>query len=320
MTHTHRALMTIAGLACAGIAQAQSSVTVSGYLDIGVYRDTAGVTNVGSIQRSNLAFSGSEDLGGGLAATFKLSHRFDLDTGASEGVGSKPFWHGESTVGLKGGFGTLRFGRSLDAMYSQDWNFDPWYYFDRVASPAWDLWHYNFPSDPLANSGGPDYGRLNNGIFYDSPTFGGFSAHLSYSPEKRDGDERRPVGVSLNYAQGPVAAMVAHEKNSAGNTDTFVGLKGTLSNVSLMGAYDISKAGSSTAKALTLGAQLSSGAFTYNLGWGRVKVDGNQAERVIGAAALYAVSKRTTVYVDVADKQFPDDSHVVYGVGLSHSF
>src|SRR5438034_1181326 len=81
------------------------------------------------------------------------------------------------------------------------------------------------------NNGTADYGRLNNGIFYDSPTLSGFGVHLSTSPELRTGDLNRPVGVSLTYNQSPFAAMLAHEKNSAGNTDTFVGLKGTLSGV-----------------------------------------------------------------------------------------
>jgi len=105
-------------------AFAQSSVTMSGYLDAGVYRDSAGTWNVGQIQRSNIAFSGVEDLGNGLAATFMLSHRFETDTGENESS-NKPYFHGESTVGLKGGFGRIRLGRALDAMYGQDWQFDP---------------------------------------------------------------------------------------------------------------------------------------------------------------------------------------------------
>jgi predicted porin len=303
-----------------GTSLAQSNVNVSGHIDVGVYRDTSSNWRVGSIQRSNIAFSGSEDLGGGMSATFKLSHRFAPDTGAAEGTPGKPFWHGESTLGLKGNFGQLRVGRALDAMYSNDWAFDPWYYFDSVASPAWDLWHYNFPSDPVANGGSADYGRMNNGVYYDSPTFNGISVHISTSPQKREGDANRPFGVSLNYSKGSVAAMLAHEKNSAGNTDTFLGLKGSVAGVTLMGAYDVSKAGASTAKATTLGAQYGLGAFTLNAGWGKVVVDGVKAQQTIGLGALYPLSKRTTVYVDLAEKRFPARSAVVYGAGMSHSF
>ena len=92
-------------------AVAQSNIEISGHLDAGVYRSTAGEWNLGTIQRSHLQFAGSRDLGDGLTATFRLRHRLDVDTGASEGSPTKPYWHGESTVGLKGGFGAIRLGR-----------------------------------------------------------------------------------------------------------------------------------------------------------------------------------------------------------------
>ena len=306
-------------LASAGAA-AQSNVSISGMIDIGIYRDTSSKTNVGSIQRSNIAFSGSEDLGGGLKATFKLSHRFDPDTGLPEGSPNKPFWHGESTVGLKGAFGALRLGRALDAIYANDWNYDPWWNFNRVASPAWDLWHYNYPSDPRANNGSPDYGRLNNGIFYDSPNLGGLALHLSTSPEKRPGDRRRPAAGSLTFEQGPVAAMLGYGKNSGGQVDKFGALRWTLSDLALMGAYNVSDDGASRAKTATLGAQYTLGAFTLNAGWGQVDVDDVKAERVTAGGVVYALSKRTSVYADVASKRFPGDTKTVYGAGIAHSF
>jgi predicted porin len=289
-------------------------------IDIGVYRDTSSRWNVGSIQRSNVAFSGSEDLGDGLRATFKLSHRFDPDVGQPEGAPNKPFWHGESTVGLKGAFGAIRLGRALDAIYANDWNYDPWWNFNRVASPAWDLWHYNYPSDPRANNGNADYGRLNNGIFYDSPSFGGLGVHLSTSPEKRPGDLRRPVAGSLTFEQGPIAAMLGYGKNSAGQTDAFAAVRGSIGALALMGAYNISEDGPSEAKATTLGAQYTLGQLTLNAGWGQVDVDGVKAERMAAAGAVYALSKRTSVYADLARKRFPTQGRTLYGAGVAHSF
>jgi predicted porin len=300
-------------------AFAQDGVTISGFLDIGVYHDTAGTTQMGNIQRSNLAFSGGEDLGGGNSLFFKLSTRMEMDTGATEN-GSRPFWHDEATVGLKGALGSLKFGRALDATYSNDWNFDPWYYFDRVASPAWDLWHYNYPSDPKANGGSAEYGRIDNGIYYTSPTVSGFTVSLSGSPEKRTGDKASSTAGTLMYSANGVSAMLSRGRNSAGNTDTFVGLKGKLMDVSVMGAWNESKAGASVAKAFSLGAQYTVDKFTYNLGWGKVDVDGEKAESVTGAMAGYALSKRTMVYLDLAHKSFPTQSRTVYGLGMSHSF
>lgn len=168
-------------------ALAQSSnVSISGLIDGGIYRSFDGTAQAGTIQRSNLAIAGWEDLGGGLKATFRLSTRFDIDTGTMEDAGSKPFWHDESTVGLQGSFGHLRLGRALSAMWSQDWKFDPWANFNRISSPAWHQWHALTPTDRYSNNGTAEYGRMANGIFYDSPTIAGFTLRLSASPERTE--------------------------------------------------------------------------------------------------------------------------------------
>ena len=301
-------------------ASAQSTVKISGYLDIGMYRDShSGVTQVGNIQRSNLAFSGTEDLGGGLSTFFNLSTRFEMDTGATE-AGGRPFWHGESTVGMKGDFGSIKMGRALDAMYSNDWNFDPWYYFDRVASPAWDLWHFLYPSDPKANSGSADYGRLDNGVFYVSPTYAGFTLSASATPERRTGDVGRGKSYSLNYSANGNAAMLSQGKNSANAEDTFVGLKTTVAGVAVMGAWDYSKSGTDRARSVTLGAQYNYEKFTYNLGWGKVDYNGTKYQSMFSGMVGYALSKRTSVYVDLARKNFASYDTTVYGGGISHSF
>ena len=300
-----------------GAAQAQSNVAISGSLDMGVFRDIADRWNAGTIQRSHLQFAGTEDLGDGLAATFKLRTRFDLDTGTIEGNGSKPFWHGESTVGLKGGFGALRLGRALDAIQSQDWAFDAWENYDRITSPAWDLWHWNYSADP--HGGGS--GRVANAIFYDSPAFANTALHVSYSPETVPGDETKTRAVSLVFNNGSVSALAGAAKNSAGESESSLGLRGSVSAFTLMGMYNVSRSGGSKAKTTTLGATYDIGLTTLRAGWGQVDVDGIKEERMASLGASYALSKRTSVYADAASKRFPDvGSKSAYGVGITHGF
>jgi predicted porin len=283
--------------------------------------------NVGTIQRSNLAFGGSEDLGGGLAATFKLSTRLDLDTGTPEGVGKKPFWQGESTVGLKNGFGAVRLGRALDVVYANDWAYDPWYNFNRIASPAWQFWHYNYASDRTSNTGSAEYGRLANGVFYDSPSFSGLAAHLSGAFENSNpapgSGAGNNLGASLNYDQGPISAMLAHSKNSSGDKVTFVGGKYTIGSLQVMGAYDTSTfaaAVESKAKVFTLGAIYGFGPTSLKLGWGRLDLDGAKTS-FVGLGADYALSKRTTLYASAGHNDPKGGSSAsAYGVGISHSF
>lgn len=312
------ALLIVLGQVAAGAA-AESGVKISGMLDIGIYRDTNKDWQVGPIQRSNVMLSGQHELGDGLTATFALSHRFDTGTGANESD-TKPIWHGESTVGLKGAFGSVQAGRRLDAIYANDWNYDPWGNFDRIASPAWDLWHYNFPSDPKGNKGTAEYGRLNHGIFYDSPSFGGVTVHLSGSPQTDDTDNNKPYAGAVQYQSELISGMLAHGKNSAGNTDTFLAVNGKVAGVSLMGAYDESKAGASKAKSSTIGAAYTMNLLTLRGGAGQVDLDGVKAEKMVGLGANYNAYKDTNVYADLARKKFTDRSATTYGLGVSYSF
>jgi predicted porin len=307
------------------LAHAQSNVGITGTLDIGAYRGFDKTNHIGPISRSNLTFSGSEDLGGGLAATFRLSTRFDPNTGGAED-GIKPFWHGESTVGLKGAFGAIRLGRAMEAVNANDWPFDPWGNFDRIASPAWQFWHYNYAVDRTSNGGQPEYARLSNGIFYDSPKLAGLSVSLSGSPQKSStstGNQEKSLQGSLKYAQGPVAVTVSHGKNGSGDKDLFAGANVAFGAFAIMGAYDRSEfkaAVPSVAYARTIGATYQWNSFLLQAGYGRLSVDGTKRS-FIGLGSQYALSKRTYVYVDYGNNRPEDDPHTrAYGVGINHSF
>ena len=307
---------------------AQSQVSIGGLIDTGVYRGFDGVNQMGTIQRSNLAISGREDLGGGLQATFRLSTRFDMDTGQREGAGSKPFWYDESTVGLQGGFGHVRMGRALSAMWSQDWKFDPWGNFNRIASPAWYQWHYLTPTDRYSNSGSAEYGRMANGIFYDSPTMGGFTLHLSASPERTEVPvtlrrEGRGYSASLNYDSDSLSGMLAFERNSSGDKDTFAAAKYRFGPAAVMAAWDYSRVAlnTNTAKAITLGATYQLGATTLKAGYGRQRMQ-EQTNHFYSLGADYALSKRTTLYASLGRKsyEYGADSGTSFGVGMAHAF
>lgn len=311
-------------LAAAVPAWAQSSVSINGLLDAGVYRGFDGVNQLGTIQRSNVAISGFEDLGGGLKAVFRLSTRLELDKGETEGAGVKPFWHDESTVGLQGSFGTVRMGRALTAMWAQDWKFDPWGNFNRIASPAWYQWHALTPSDPFGNNGTAEYGRINNGIFYDSPKIAGFTLRLSASPERQRelGATERPYSAVLEYEQQAVAAMAAYERNSVGDKNSFLAGKYTFGNAALMLAHDDSRSAGNLAKsrATTLGGTYRMGATTLKAGYGHQRLN-QDTNRFVSLGADYALSKRTTLYASLGNKR---DAHVesrtAFGVGMSHAF
>ena len=111
----------------AGVASAATSVTLYGVVDAG-YEDWHGKGDQGSGTAVNTAadrkfeqggltegnsrfgIKGQEDLGNGLAAIFKLEGEISAD------VGTANLFNKESTVGLKGNFGEVKFGRAKSQM------------------------------------------------------------------------------------------------------------------------------------------------------------------------------------------------------------
>src|SRR5437868_4608484 len=104
--------MAAAAALVAGSTWAQSSVTVFGFVEAQVGRQTqqAPGTQMFDMGGSRLGFKGDEDLGGGLKASFYLEHRFDPQSGASSG--GNTFWKGGSWVGLSSNeWGAVKMGR-----------------------------------------------------------------------------------------------------------------------------------------------------------------------------------------------------------------
>ncbi|KAF3998705.1 porin [Glaciimonas immobilis] len=106
--------------AVAGIAQAQSSVTIYGVVDAGVVyvnnqqKPTGGTgsviaLNTGGVTPSIFGFKGTEDLGGGLKANFNLEGHFFAGTGQGGQWGG--LFGRQSNVGLSNSYGTMTLGK-----------------------------------------------------------------------------------------------------------------------------------------------------------------------------------------------------------------
>src|SRR4051812_48091749 len=76
----NKSFIALAALATsAGLAQAQSAVTVYGNIDLGVFKKTGSTLSEGRRDNNRLGFKGVEDLGDGLKALFQLEIRYDPD-------------------------------------------------------------------------------------------------------------------------------------------------------------------------------------------------------------------------------------------------
>lgn len=107
-----KSVLALAALsALAGVAHAQSSVTLYGRVDL-AFSKRAGYQNQGinDTNNSRIGFKGVEDLGGGLKAIFNLESGLTPDTGNQAQTGV--FFNRRAVVGLQdAALGTLTLGR-----------------------------------------------------------------------------------------------------------------------------------------------------------------------------------------------------------------
>lgn len=324
----------LSSIGAVSIAADDKNISISGTIDLGAYRDFDETNNLGPISRSNLAFTGKHDLGMGTKAVVKLNMRFDPTTGESNDPGDtkKPFWHAESSIGfVNDTYGSIKFGRALDVIGQNNWAYDPFYNFDSIASTAWHLWSWNYATDRTSNTskatGKPaaEYGRLNNGVFYDSPNLNGFTVHVSGSFEKSTAvgaGKENNFGVAVKYNKDAVSLMLANTKNSNGDTENFLGGKYTLGKLELMGALDKTSYNGtsvSTNTAKTVGLSYGLGKFRLMGNYGTI--DDSQSTTVVGAGAQYFIDDQTNIYFSVGNKSYStNSSQSAYGVGVNYTF
>ncbi len=280
-----KSLVALAALAVVGAASAQSSVTIYGRAELGARHNGATPTTGSSNQMetsngtSRIGFTGVEDLGGGLKATFKLETRMGLESGSNDGTnGARPFWQGESTVGLAGGFGSVRLGRALTAYRNIDSSGDPWGT-EKVASlapasvksdttNATSVAGVVTPDSAYSDGGGL---ARTDGIHWVSNDYSGFKGALSFGFKSQSpavtGQQRlanaitgttpaagsvpyapgtkSDISAAIWYAQGPIYIGGGYEQNRRDETGwtvagsyDFGGMMGA-SGLKLMAAYTV---------------------------------------------------------------------------------
>lgn len=161
----------------------------------------------GNMTRSFFGFRGSEDLGGGLKAVFKLESYFRADTGGSGRSDSDTFWGRDANVGLSGAFGTTVLGRSVTPLYLTTINFNPF--------------GESFGFSPSARQyfAGAVLGdrSWNNSLAYTNNPKDPLRVHFVVNTPESSITDGRNSGLSVSYITGPFAATLVAEKikNSA---------------------------------------------------------------------------------------------------------
>lgn len=245
MKKTLLAAALIAGFA--GVAQAETSVTLYGILDGGIgYQKVSGNSSytggnganldakktglINGIQSGNRwGLKGSEDLGNGLRAVFVLESGFTLADGRS--AQSSRLFGRQATLGLAGdSWGQLDLGRQTN-----------------IASK------YLAAADPFgagfdqANIGGAfgvaNTTRYDNMVMYQTPNFSGFQFGVGYSfnvngsqewdqdivnpatgeviSNRKDANQKA-ITTGLRYANGPINVALTYDSVKSGATGAWV--------------------------------------------------------------------------------------------------
>lgn len=313
-----KTLIAVAALAATG---AFAQVSVYGRLDVGyaMTKSTSGTgeTKANGVESHNSASSmwgiqGTEDLGGGLKAWFKLEQDIYTangntgNSGAGGGANNSPGFNRTSMVGLSGNFGTIGLGRDYTPLFKLIGSID-------INSLS------RISTVQSAAAGGGS--TLPSMIVYTSPNLSGFVANVSVI---NDDNSTSTAGVetaiktqgntiTVAYNNGPlyIGGGVGEQKTTNGATVTKT--EGTaivggynLGVVNLRAGYITSEVSSNgtvgnETSELNIGAIVPMGKVTLRAQVGRNTlenkanaVDSNGTDVVVGAE--YALSAKTALF------------------------
>jgi predicted porin len=283
---------------------------------------------------SVLGFKGSEDLGGGMKASFDLQADLNVDSGTGYEGSVKNAglsFNRQSWVGISSSMGELRIGRQSDAVENN-------YGFAAFG-------HNLF----LPSQGREAGGKLAGTTQYLSPTINGFKGTISntISNTSDSAQANNQYSYSIAYAAGPVTAAYAYanETKTSGSDD-----QASIINVGYkLGAYEFrasrqkNKVGGSSFNTLSAQTTLSglivtgtygkakgsaavSAAYTQTASTGAIVETAATTEadsKQFGLSVAKPLSKRTTVYGAMLSRDYTAAATAdptTYAIGVQHSF
>jgi predicted porin len=316
-----KSLIAIAVLAATSSAAfAQSNVTIYGILDAGIVSERGGAAgNVskvtsGAASASRIGFKGTEDLGGGLSAIFKLETGAKIDDGTLDATNT--IFNREAYVGLSSKTaGSLTLGRQ----------YTPYYETLRDVGDPFAMGYAGTAKNlfPVASY----MTRNSNAVVYKTPNLNGFTGAVSYSLGETQGDAtaQRQIGASLGYNNGPLNVAVAY--NSKNNDTATVKTTGMGHNgliaanydfkvVKVFGAYSKDKGTGSAPINGAASATATTNAFGYTFAQ-----TADSADALLGLTAPVGDTAGTVMasYIRKNDKEVANRDADQWAIGYSYA-
>jgi len=270
-----KTLIALAAVAAVGGASAQ--VTLYGTVDAGVASYSQdGYTKTGlfdsQLGSSKLGFMGTEDLGGGLSAIFKLEGGLANDSGNGKASSSSNLAAGTTSalgaqgvvfqrfsyVGLAGGFGEVRMGRDYTNVFLYSvTSVDPFGTNGPASSSAMTLRLGGLttsaattavattPSGLVATA---TTTNVSNSIAYTSPAIGGVTARLqAFAGETANSTNGSGYSAQAQYVAGPILLTGGQQVTTGtaattGTGTSAVSTPGDYTQSAIGGTYDFGMA------------------------------------------------------------------------------
>lgn len=294
----------------AGLCLAASSTAWSASGDVEVYgllatyvdhRETAGqgVNRVSSAP-SKIGFRGSEDLGNGFKAVFKIETDIPTDT---FNASPRSFGDKETTVGIQNQFGSIRLGRAFHTLFK----------------------HHAFFGEPGDGNMNASLGglhdmrgfRVSNAVMITAGTRA-FELELAHGFSEQVGVDDITV-LAAKSSVGPITAGATwYQAGSDERTIQLVGNLAVTTTTNVTAVYsDHQYAVNPDKTAWQVGIdQKLGGPISIAANYGRNDADG-EGFNVIGT---YQLSKRTSILAKYRDLTLASGSEKLTALGIHHAF
>jgi len=334
-----------AGAIAMHAAPASADVTLYGAVDSYVAFESGGKTGnllqmgSGAGATSRWGLTGTEDLGGGLQAGFRLESGFNSDTGTLQ-VANTPF-NRESNLWLSSrDYGMLKLGRQFPTIFPLSSQVDPF-----ALTKLSLLAAIGYAAGDLGGGATGIDSRVPKAISYTTPDIGGFSGQAMYgfSSASPSGSPAHFVGWLAQYANNDLYAGVSYNQvrnDQSQRTDHYgagASYRVGISTLSLAWNRIVpTQPGGLIASTYMLGTTTVMGPHVIKAMLVERRVAGAGSKHATGAIAgyEYQFSKRTAAYTRVAwignggasalalDAMQPNPGHDVFvtAVGLLHRF
>jgi predicted porin len=327
-----KSLIALAALAAFGTASAQSTVALSGQMDMSVGSSRIDGFSLGAeIARAagQFTMSGTEDLGGGMKAGFTVQSGIYIfrsvdNVSPRTGTGntatlipsgymtSNSFEIGDriAELSLSGGFGTIQVGRNNNSIAST-------------------VGIYQVSGLKLVSGidNSTQAGRIiagsarTNRIAYTSPTMSGMNVYAGLTPVRKlpnaslgiaandlvNNDQfKDSYALGATYSQGPIAAVIDYSSSPA-TVNTAIAPVTATSTVAGLQGYAVAD-----------GVKYTTAGASYNLGVAKVGI-GYQATNIVKRTGSTTADPKNTTVVSVNVPMGATSIGLVYGTRGNNS-